>query len=76
MLGAARQAVLEGDIDQVRTLTDSAIPTGPTAREILDSSLTALDVVGQEHEEGQRYVPEMLISAEAMKASLLKLKPL
>ncbi len=42
----------------------------------LDSSLTALDVVGQEHEEGQRYVPEMLISAEAMKASLLKLKPL
>ncbi len=35
-----------------------------------------MDIVGQEYENGDRYVPEMLISAEAMKGALAKLKPL
>jgi len=77
MLEPIRQAVLAGDIDQARTLTKKAISEGVSAREILDNALTpAMDVVGQEYEEGERYVPEMLISAEAMKSSLGELKPL
>jgi len=35
-----------------------------------------MDIVGQEYENGDRYVPEMLISAEAMKGALNKLRPL
>ncbi len=77
MLEPIRQAVLAGDIDQARTLTKKAISEGVSAREILDDALTpAMDIVGQEYEEGERYVPEMLISAEAMKSSLGELKPL
>ena len=34
-----------------------------------------MDVVGREYEEGERYIPEMLISAEAMKAAMEVLRP-
>jgi len=77
MLEAIRQAVLAGDIDQAASLTEEAISKGVVASEILNEALTpAMDIVGQEYEEGVRFVPEMLISAEAMKVSLAKLKPL
>ena len=77
MLEAIRQAVLAGDIDQAGALTEQALAAGTAARAILDEALTpAMDVVGQEYESGERFVPEMLISAEAMKASLVVLKPL
>ncbi len=77
MLEKIRQAVLEGDIDAAVTLTEDALEQGKKAQVILNEALTsAMDTVGEEYESGLRYVPEMLISAEAMKAALAKLKPL
>jgi len=35
-----------------------------------------MDIVGEEYEKGERYVPEMLMSAEAMKSAMVVLKPL
>ncbi len=77
MLDAIKQAVLDGEMEQAVELTEKAISQGLTAQKILDEALTsAMDIVGKEYENGDRYVPEMLISAEAMKGALAKLQPL
>jgi len=77
MLDAIKQAVRDGEMKQAVELTEKAISQGLKAQQILDEALTpAMDIVGQEYENGDRYVPEMLISAEAMKGALAKLKPL
>ncbi len=77
MIDAIKQAVLEGDRAKVAELTAGALEAGTQPKEILDQALTpAMDVVGEEYERGDRYVPEMLISAEAMKGAMKQLKPL
>jgi len=77
MIDAIKQAVLEGDRQKVAELTAAALEAGTEPKEILDQALTpAMDIVGEEYERGDRYVPEMLISAEAMKRAMEQLKPL
>jgi len=77
MLDKIRQAVLAGEMEGIAELTNQALAQGIGAREILDQALTpAMDIVGEEYERGDRYVPEMLISAETMKGSVTVLKPL
>jgi len=77
MLDKIKQAVLAGDMEGIAELTNQALAQGIGAREILDQALTpAMDIVGEEYEKGDRYIPEMLISAETMKGAVLVLKPL
>ena len=77
MLDKIKQAVLAGDMEGIAELTNQALAQGIRAREILDQALTpAMDIVGEEYEKGDRYVPEMLISAETMKGAVTVLKPL
>ena len=77
MIDAIKEAVLKGNRDKVVELTAEALKQGVQPKEILDQALTpAMDIVGEEYEQGDRYVPEMLISAEAMKGAMSQLKPL
>ncbi len=77
MLDKIKQAVLAGEMEGIAELTNQALTQGIRAREILDQALTpAMDIVGEEYEKGDRYVPEMLISAETMKGAVTILKPL
>ena len=77
MLDKIKQAVLAGEMEGIAELTKQALAQGIGAREILDQALTpAMDIVGEEYEKGDRYVPEMLISAETMKGAVAILKPL
>lgn len=77
MLDKIKQAVLAGEMEGIAELTNQALAQGIGAREILDQALTpAMDIVGEEYEKGDRYVPEMLISAETMKGAVTVLKPL
>ena len=77
LLKRVKQAVLVGEMEGIAELTNQALAQGVGAREILDQALTpAMDIVGEEYERGDRYVPEMLISAETMKGSVRILKPL
>ena len=76
MLEELKQAVLEGDSEKAVQLTERALSEGVDAGKILNEALVAaMDIVGKEYERGDRYVPEMLISAEAMKAAMEVLRP-
>ena len=70
------QGIVDGDQEQVADKVGSALEAGVPARTILDEGmLAAMAEVGRLFEEGECYVPEMLMSARAMKAGLAKLQP-
>lgn len=71
------QAVFDMDEDTTVELTEEAIDEGLDPEVILNDSLVpAMDEVGEEYEKGERYVPEMLLSAEAMKGAMELIRPL
>jgi len=77
MIDDLKQAVLAGDSAAVSELTRSALKSGLIPSKLLDEALIpAMDIVGSEFESGIRYLPEMLVSADAMKASMIILRPL
>ncbi|MDY0104788.1 MAG: cobalamin-dependent protein [Lentimicrobium sp.] len=66
---------LKGE-DGAMELTIRAIETGISPQEILEQALIpAMDKVGKRFSENQIFVPQMLMSARAMGASMLQLKP-
>lgn len=70
-------ALLTGDSAAVFQLTEAALQAGNTPSDLLEQVLIpTMDVVGAEYENGIRYIPEMLISAEAMKEAMKILRPL
>lgn len=70
-------AVIDGEDEEMEELTKQALDTGHTATDILDDGLMpAMDEVGQLFEDGDYFVPEMLLSAGAMEQSMKVLKPI
>lgn len=68
--------VTEGEAEDVAAGVQAALDSGVPSEEILNKALiAAMDDVGQQFEEGDLFVPEMLIAARAMQAGLDLLKP-
>jgi 5-methyltetrahydrofolate--homocysteine methyltransferase len=68
--------ILDGDREQVkRNVHDALSAKIPPAVILTDSMIAAMSEVGQRFEDGEYYVPEMLIAARAMKEGLEILKP-
>jgi 5-methyltetrahydrofolate--homocysteine methyltransferase len=71
-----RQVVIDGQADKSKALTQKAMDEGIGAETILnDALISAMSEVGQLFETGEYFVPEMLVSARAMKAGLELLRP-
>ena len=72
-----RQGVLDGDMNKVTESVQAALDAGVSASDILQDGLVfAMGEVGCRFEEGEYFVPEMLIAARAMKAGLQIIRPL
>ena len=70
------EAILGGQAPLARTLTEQALAAGVDAQEVIDHSMIpAMDEVGRRFENCEYFVPELLISARAMKAALELLRP-
>ncbi len=70
-------AVMEGQSDVVQEKVQAALTAGLPAAAILNEGMiSAMSEVGKLFEEGEYFVPEMLISARAMQAGLVLLKPM
>ena len=69
-------AVLEGDVEGVKTNLQAALDAKLDPTVILnDGMIAAMREVGTRFEEGDYYVPEMLIAARAMQSGMAILKP-
>ena len=68
--------VMEGQSEAVQSKVQAALDAGIAASEILNEGMiSAMAEVGRLFEEGEYFVPEMLIAARAMQAGLALLKP-
>lgn len=77
LLAALAQAVIDGKKEECEQLTRQLLDRGDAPKEILDRGLVpGMDVVGVRFRDNIIFVPEVLISARAMKASLTILEPL
>ena len=69
-------AVEAGDRDTAVEITQAAIDEGLDPHDILDPMTEAMGVVGDRFSRQEIFVPEMLISARAMKGAVALLEPL
>jgi 5-methyltetrahydrofolate--homocysteine methyltransferase len=75
-LEAIYQAVMEGDAGEAVAQTKAALAADVPASDILNKGcISAMAEVGRLFEEGEMFVPEMLIAARAMQGAMGVLKP-
>jgi 5-methyltetrahydrofolate--homocysteine methyltransferase len=74
-LAALTAAVEAGNRTAAAELTQAALDAGVGPAEVLGAMTAAMDVVGRKFQDGELYVPEMLIAARAMKAGTTILEP-
>ncbi len=67
--------VIRGKAKLVPAAVQEALDEGCAAQDLLDTMIAAMDVVGENFKNGEIFVPEMLISAKAMKKGVEVLKP-
>ena len=71
------EKVIEGDQESVKDLTQDAIDEGADPQEIISEGLiNGMNVVGERFKAGDMFVPEVLMSAKAMKAGMELVNPL
>ncbi len=76
LLEQIAQAVIDGDEVSTPKLVEQALAEGAAAKTVLqDGLLKGMTEVGRRFREGEYFVPEVLIAAEAMKAGTSVLKP-
>lgn len=76
-LNALNEAVLHGDWKTARAITEQALQAKVEPLTLLNDHLVpAMNEVGRRFECNQFFVPELLLAARAMKASLELLRPL
>ena len=76
-LDKLHEAVIEGDWKTAVSVTEAAIAAGLAPLTIVTGYLVpAMDEVGRRFECEEYFVPEMLLSARAMKASMAIVRPL
>jgi 5-methyltetrahydrofolate--homocysteine methyltransferase len=69
-------AILEGDEEKAPKLVSRALKQGTSPKEIMDNGLlVGMGEVGKRFKAGDMFVPEVLMSAEAMQASMEILRP-
>jgi len=70
-------AIIAGNRDRARALTEQAIAAKVAPQKLINQGLIAgMSVVGEKFKNNEFYVPEVLIAARAMHASLDLLRPL
>jgi len=70
-------ALVACDIEKVENLVNDALAQNTPAFDILNKGLIAgMDIVGEKMENGDMFIPEVLMAAKAMAGSVVILKPL
>jgi 5-methyltetrahydrofolate--homocysteine methyltransferase len=74
-LAALTAAVEAGNRTAATAETRAALDEGLDPRAVLGAMTAAMDVIGRRFQDGEIFVPEMLISARAMKEAMAILEP-
>ena len=70
------ETLLAGNVEEIKRLTEEALNTGATPQDILERGLRpAMEALGERFSRGEAFLPELLVAAETMKASMEVLEP-
>jgi len=70
------QAVLDGDAEALPSLLQGRMETGTTPLQLInDEMIPAITEVGERYNRGEYFLPQLMLSAEAMRRGFLFLKP-
>ncbi len=70
-------ALSQGQMEEVKKLTQEALGSGESAEAILKEGLIpAMERLGVQFKNGEVYIPEVLVAARAMHAGMAVLKPI
>ena len=69
------RAVVDGEWETAASLTQEALDAGHGAQEVMKAQVDTMDRVGEEWRIGNMFIPEVLLSAKAMKAGMKVLRP-
>jgi 5-methyltetrahydrofolate--homocysteine methyltransferase len=76
-LSTLSQAVISGDSEKVLELTKQALSENVAVEEIINNGLIAgMNVIGERFKKNEIFIPEVMISAHAMRTGMEILKPL
>ena len=77
LLKTIAEKLVEGQADEVKELTQTALTEGISTSDILDKGLIAgMTTIGKLFKEDEIFLPEVLIAAKAMDAGMKILEPL
>ena len=76
MLENVKQTVISGKIKLIQGVVQEALDGGCSPTEVLDAMSKAMEEVGARFQQGDLYVPEMLVAAKTMQRGVGVLKPL
>ena len=75
LLDGIRRSIVDMEDQQAVELTRKALEIHPAETILNRALIPAMETVGNEYEQGKKFIPEMLLAAEAMTAALELLKP-
>ena len=76
ILGDIREDVIGLDSDGVQEAIKSALSLGISPTEIMENGVSkGLEIIGKKFEEGEYFLPELIISGETVKEALQLLEP-
>jgi len=71
VLEQLKEAIISGNRDQAKSLTQKALDEGVEARQVVVQAIApAMEIVGEKFRANEFFVPELLIAQRAMKESL------
>lgn len=77
ILETIKNSVIDGESEEVAALVEKALAKGADPLNILNSALIkGIQVVGDEYEGGNFYLPDLVLGAEAMETGLAAIRPL
>lgn len=73
---AMKQSIIDGDPDRARELSQRAIAEGINPLEAIHRGFVlGLNAVGEQFEQGEMFLPDLVLAGEAMKAATAALEP-
>lgn len=76
ILEKLNRAIVEFDIDNIKTLAENALDQGVSAYDcVMNGMAKGMDVVGQKYQLGEFFLPELVMAGETFKEGLKVLRP-